>query len=344
MSPLPGNVKQWLGWRLAWWCLAGGTALAGSAVGLRLHADLRKSRAERASLSAKTMTTEQRLQQLEQDHAALTQKFEQVSADRDNVMSQLKRAFQEQADAKAAFEQLTPVFKRTAGERLELLSRLAPLEDQVVDLRQTEAQLVQERQALQDELTKAQSRQQERELRATLEKERGQKQQATKEYQAAQRAINELTTRLKQSQTDTTKLKTRLDSIQERYAGLMSENRTLQHRSKTLPKDVTTLAQEHEQLVKELADTHYNMGVMFAKRRDFTRAEKEFQQVVQMRPDDADAHYNLGVIYAEHLQDRDRAIKIFRKYLALRPDGQDASWVKQYIASWNAWEAKERLE
>jgi hypothetical protein len=30
--------------------------------------------------------------------------------------------------------------------------------------------------------------------------------------------------------------------------------------------------------------------------------------------------------------------------LQLKPRADDASWVKQYIASWQAWDGKERLE
>jgi tetratricopeptide (TPR) repeat protein len=70
----------------------------------------------------------------------------------------------------------------------------------------------------------------------------------------------------------------------------------------------------------------------------------EFQKVVELRPEDGDAYYNLGVIYAEHLPDRERAMANFRRYLQLKPGADDATWVKQYIASWQAWEGKERLE
>jgi Flp pilus assembly protein TadD len=104
------------------------------------------------------------------------------------------------------------------------------------------------------------------------------------------------------------------------------------------------MAREHERLLREVADTHYNMGALFSAKNDYSRAAKEFQKVVELKPDDGDAYYNLGVIYAEHLPDRDKATVFFRKYLQLNPHAKDASWVKQYIASWRAWEAKERLE
>ena len=111
-----------------------------------------------------------------------------------------------------------------------------------------------------------------------------------------------------------------------------------------LPKDINRLAQEHERLVNELGDTHYNLGVMFFKKRDFGRAVKEFQKVIEMRPNDGQAHYNVGLIYAEHLPDRERAIKYFRRFVQEEPKGQEASYARKYIATWRAWEAEERLE
>ncbi len=88
---------------------------------------------------------------------------------------------------------------------------------------------------------------------------------------------------------------------------------------------------------------HYNLGVILSRQKDYRRAAVEFRKVIELRPDDADAHYNLGVIYAEHVPNRSKALAYFRKYLALNPRSQDASWVKQYIATWQAWEGKERL-
>ena len=118
----------------------------------------------------------------------------------------------------------------------------------------------------------------------------------------------------------------------------------MKRQSKNVPSDVARLAQQHERLVRETADMHYNMGVLFSKNKQYYQAVAEFRKVIELRPDDADAHYNLGVIYAEDLPDREKAVAHFRRYLEISPRAHDASWVKQYIASWQAWEAKERLE
>ena len=36
--------------------------------------------------------------------------------------------------------------------------------------------------------------------------------------------------------------------------------------------------------MQDLADTHYNMGVMFSKKRNYGRAAKEFRQVIDPHP------------------------------------------------------------
>ena len=150
--------------------------------------------------------------------------------------------------------------------------------------------------------------------------------------------------RLAKTETDLKPLRARLELLQTKYATLLSDHQLVSRQANRLPTDVTTIAREHERLVKEVADTHYNMGVLFTKKREYQQAVKEFHKVVELRPDDADAHYNLGVIFAEHLPDREKAKVYFRRYLELKPNAKDTSWVKQYIASWQAWEAKERLE
>jgi len=139
-------------------------------------------------------------------------------------------------------------------------------------------------------------------------------------------------------------VKGRLTPLEEKYAKLLLDHRTLKQQSSKIPGNVTEIAREHQRLLKDLADTHYNMGVNFAKRKDYPRAAIEFRKTIELRPDDADAHYNLGVIYAEHVPDRERALTFFRKYLTIKPRGESANWAKHYIATWQAWEGKERLE
>ena len=307
-------------------------------------AQLRDLQARAGTLQQQAMTAGQELKALEQRHAQLAQQYQQVSTDRDNLLAQVRTAFKEREQALAERELLEQVFKRTAAERLDLLHRLMPFETQLAELQREQERLDGERIQLERALAKAQDRSQEQKLRGQLTQLQHSQSALHKVLRDTKRELQIASRREQKATAHLTTLAKRSEALQHEYTEQVSENATLRRKVDRLPKNVTSLAREHERLLKDLADTHYNMGVMFTKKKDYGRAAKEFQQVIELRPDDTDAHYNLGVIYAEHLPDREKAMKLFRKYLAMNPKGQDASWAKQYIATWQAWEGKERLE
>jgi tetratricopeptide (TPR) repeat protein len=87
---------------------------------------------------------------------------------------------------------------------------------------------------------------------------------------------------------------------------------------------------------------HYNLGVFYSNRKEYSRAIAEFEKAVELVPDDAAAHFNLGYIYAEQLVNRERAIRHFQQYLRYAKHGdKDADWVKRYIVTWQAYENKQ---
>ncbi len=289
--------------------------------------------------------------------------------DRDNVLANIKQLEQERGELIAA-KKITTFYEETAKrvslERRALQDELEALERRYAELRDTSETLQQGRDALkrqieertskggeragekrlQEALAKAQQGRQEEQRRHREEGRRQTEELAARRRaeREAQRQTKELEARLATQQREMSTLQGRFASLEERYAGVLSEHRALQHQAKQIPANVTTIAREHERLLKDLADTHYNMGVLFSEKHDHGRAVKEFHKVIELKPDDAEAHYNLGVIYAEHLPDRQKALTYFRRYLQLKPQAGDANWVKQYIASWQAWEAKERLD
>ena len=89
---------------------------------------------------------------------------------------------------------------------------------------------------------------------------------------------------------------------------------------------------------------HYNAGVFYARNKEFGRAIKEFQKVLDIKPQDPQANYNLGYIYAEHLVDRPKAISYFKNYLTYAPDAHDADWVKRYIMTWQTWYGRQVMK
>jgi len=135
-----------------------------------------------------------------------------------------------------------------------------------------------------------------------------------------------------------------IELMEQEYVEMKQENRYLAQQASEFPKKFTDLARHNHKLVKDTADMHYNLGVSFIKSQEYDRAIKEFNQVIELKPEDAEAHYNLGYIYAEHLVDRSTAIKYFKDYLAYAKDAQDRDWVKKYIFTWQTWYGKEKVK
>lgn len=321
-------------------------AAAGSVgfIGWTLRARMRQLRNDAAALEQRRQVTERQLGALKQQHDELMRGYQQTTSDRDNLLAQLKRIMEEQSRVATDRDLFEGVLKRVSEEDFLLRDKLESMKADHERLQELADALLTERDTLQTQLTKSKTRSGEKRLKDELAKEKTRHRQETLELAATKRKLSALTARQAKTGAELTKTTRRLSLLQERYGALLAEHRVAQHRLSAMPKSVTSIAREHERLLKEVADTHYNMGVLFTKKDDYTRAVKEFHKVVELRPADADALYNLGVIYAEHLPDRERATTYFRRYLQLNPSAKDASWVKQYIASWNAWEAKERLE
>ena len=135
-----------------------------------------------------------------------------------------------------------------------------------------------------------------------------------------------------------------VEASEKQYEEIKKENRYLAQEATQFPKKFADLARHNRKLVKETADMHYNLGVSNIKNKEFGRAIKEFEKVLELKPQDAYANYNLGYIYAEHLVDRHKAIKYFKDYLAYAPDARDSNWVRKYIMTWQTWYGKNQLK
>jgi tetratricopeptide (TPR) repeat protein len=287
---------------------------------------------------------QQHVKALEMERDTLLRRQREMNVDRENLLAQVRMAQEARTEAEGLRNLLESRLRRTAEESQALSARLGPLEPEVAALRSEVQRLAEERQTLEGQIEKFRKRSRERQLRDDLKAQQAKLKATEASLAKASRALEQAEQQAAQMAKARQVLQGRLDQLQQEYAAEVSHNATLRRETERLPKDITGIAREHARLVKELADTHFNMGVMFATRKDFVRAEKEFLQVVQLRPDDAEAHYNLGIIYAEHLPNRARAIKYFQRYLTVDPAGRDANYAKQYIATWRAWEGQERLE
>lgn len=285
-----------------------------------------------------------RIEDIERERGELTQSTQTLTIDRDNLLAQAKKLMETASERDAAVQLHEKVLKRTAEENMALKQELIPLQQEHTELTDRYETVRKEYETLERELYQAQQQGQEQQLKGQVAEEKKKREQDLAALRQTRNRMKELEINQAKSQAHLSKLQGRYDGLQDKYTGILSENKSLAVRAKKVPKEVTTLAREHERLVKDLADTHYNMGVIFAKDQDYARAVKEFEMVVQIKPEDADAHYNLGLIYAEHLPDRAKAMEAFRRYLEIEPGAKDASWVRQYIASWRAAEADPSME
>jgi len=90
--------------------------------------------------------------------------------------------------------------------------------------------------------------------------------------------------------------------------------------------------QETEKTFKEeTLKFHYNMALTYDRSKFYKNAAKEYQEALEIFPDDPDSHYNLALVYDDHLKDKSKAIRHYKRYLELRPGGSDATKVEYWI-------------
>ena len=351
-SPKPGgplgNGTMWL---VALLVIASGGATYFGWRAQQLSTALHQLTHQREGVEEAQTALNSRWQTVQTQYDELTKTHQALSQDRDNLIAQLastkevlerqreETAHQESAARQTAAERdlLASLLKKAAEEHRALSGQVGPLQDHIQELERAYDQALQERDVLKGDLAKALQKTQEKQLKQDLAAQRKERQELERQLRSTHRELGEIRGR-------ETRVKKQLKSLQEDYAKVAADRNRLKRQNTMIPSDVNQLAREHQRLLKETADMHYNLGVLFSQQRQYARAAAEFNKVIELRPDDADTCYNLGVIYAEHLPDRERAIALFRRYLKINPRARDASWVKQYIASWQAYEAKERLE
>ena len=150
---------------------------------------------------------------------------------------------------------------------------------------------------------------------------------------------------------DNRDLSGQIESLQKLNLALTQENQemlnqTSQHENSKVqaPKSLMEAVKNHQQLIRENADMHYNLGVLMSKNQDYKNATLEFQRAVQLRPNDASAYFNLGKIQADFYKDKVKAVEYFQKYLKLNPEAEDRGWVESFITTVKAWRAEEKLK
>lgn len=140
-----------------------------------------------------------------------------------------------------------------------------------------------------------------------------------KEYQKRMKYVGELEKRqqqlIKENAENREKLEVLKAKFKEAVPGLAKSSRISQ------------------KMMRENADMHYNLGTIFLQNKQYKEAIREYEQVLELRPNDPDTHYNLGVLYDDYQRDREKALYHYQKYLAMNPKAPDAKKVETYILS-----------
>ena len=122
-----------------------------------------------------------------------------------------------------------------------------------------------------------------------------------------------------------------IDKLQEKQKGLLKEKSEIKS---SLSDTVSELADANKQLKrlkKEVGDMHYNLGVIFQQQAKWQEAVREYEKVLEVKPDDAQTHYNLALIYDTVRNDRQMALEHYQRYLNISPDANDAAKIKERI-------------
>lgn len=294
---------------------------------------------------------------LEKEISDINQTYKNVDADRENLVAQLKRLLQEKTEmtnAKEKLEGLTQENTQFREENELLRQKDAAHTSDIEKLKGHMKGFVAEHAHLGAQLTESQAE------RNTIIEEATQK--TASQLKSLQEKVNslskenrEMTKALESAKKETKALERnktefkekaavlqdQLDELEDSYTRLQKESRHWAEKSQEFPKHITDLARQNKRLIEQTADMHYNQGVFYAKNKEFKRAIKEFEKVLDVKPKDPQANYNLGYIYAEHLVDRPKAIAYFKDYLTYAPDATDADWVRNYLMTWQTWYGNE---
>jgi chromosome segregation ATPase len=217
--------------------------------------------------------------------------------------------------------------------------KIKSLETQIAELKSANEKLNQQNTFLKDDYVATS------ENAANIKKEAGEMAKEkdaalAKLKQAESRRFTLETIQQKQARTSETGKKTGKNDqrIPAERTSLQQEYQKLQQQYEALRQDNQSLKMQASESPKDAILAHYNLGVLYTQNKDYKRAIKEFEKVLEYKPDDADSHYNLGVIYGEYMSDRKKGLEYFEKYLNLAPSDADSEQVRKYILTWETLE------
>jgi len=300
------------------------------------------------------------VQALREKNSTLMEAYEKIKTEQDGIYEQLTRLRRDNErcdEMKVSFNDAAEQSKASLDEKERLEGELKSLNANLDNLKRHVAQLTEDQNSLNAQLTEARAGEatKVKKIRKKVKDEmshlREQLAQLTKENkelkrdgQEAQKSVRLLENTNLGLEQEIDLVKADLAAMEEHYTKIQKENRYLAEETSEFPKKFADIARHNRKLIKETSDIHYNLGVSYIKNKEYKRAVREFEKVLELKPDDPFANYNMGYLYAEHIVDRPTAIKYFQNYLANATDAKDADWVRKYILTWQTWYGTEKLK
>ncbi len=302
------------------------------------------------------------MQKLQNDYAELKKKYEDLEVDRNNVLSQTKNLLQEKAkwdEMSVQLENLKKTNRVFMEQKEKLLNDNVRLKSEIAEFLQSFESL---KESYQELLAKQETAEKENaDLRRllteqventpqfqTLDREakrlREENQKLGETINLLEERIKKALDRIKKDQIREVSLvrqvheqKASLDQLRSQNGSLAQGNKDLNLIINQTPERVKDIAAQNQQLLKETAEMHYNMGVFFTDNKQYPQAEKEYLRALDFDPNNLKVHYNLGYLYAEDLDKQDKAVMHLEKFLQLDPDAKESEAIRAYIAERQVW-------
>ena len=320
-----------------------------------LSSKLKSLNLGRQQLEVNYQKAEQENAELKNKYIQLQQDYKTVSSLRDNLSNQVQGLLAEGERAKELegdLEKLKNDTEALEKEKQEIINRSNNFKEEIKKLELGKMKMVKERRQLEEALSvekeKSGTKQIEQQV-LKLQKENKDSAGSLKEKQAELAKLKNSESNLKEEvnklKRDIEELRQKFEKLIKDYAGAVLKNKSLEREIYEAPKKFAEIARQNKSLIRDTANTHYNLGVFYLKNKEYSRAVAEFEKTVELTPDDTYAHFNLGYIYAEYIVNRPRAIEHFRHYLRLaKSTDKDLDWVKKYIITWQSYDGKEPMK
>ncbi|MBU1124895.1 MAG: tetratricopeptide repeat protein [Candidatus Omnitrophica bacterium] len=291
---------------------------------------------------------------IQRENADYQEKYKALEIYRDKLGAQVKSLIRDRERARTLEEKIGEVNKTLDAselEKKEFFDKTLLQKEQINDLEIIQKQILQEKSLLEDILTQERSKSNYKKIEQEnlfARKENSDLSNNLRKAQAELGTLRASENLLKESER---KLKEQVLALNDKVRDFESKfneqhkkNALLEKKTRVLPKKMAELARQNKALIKQTANTHYNLGVYYTKQKEYGRAVTEFEKTIELMPNDAYAHFNLGYIYAEHYVNRTKAMKHFQLYLKnAKKEDKDVDWVRKYLITWQTYGGKQHV-